>query len=241
MTVFPGIMPLLNRAFLAVLFTCMSACASNSTTSDNEKDSPGISYLAKTDIDTVTDVHIQQSLDFLRALAEKLYRRNPIYCKRTNRTIDQCVARIFDTNRRWKYDELQGKRGTSAIELAFDDSYTHDRVLAFIIGLKAMINAAYNNKTEFFVYDELEPQKLYNSARNIEIAVWRLSNRRNPQGELYLLSNAPTTNPPNLSFERLFGKLIATQDMMARVIELRTGRRIKNIIQTLAGAIFLPI
>lgn len=241
MTAFPRILSFLNRVFLAVLITCVSACASNSTTNDNEKDSPGISYLAKTDIDTVTDVHIQRSLEFLRTLAGKLYRRNPIYCKRTNRTIDQCVARMFDTNRRWQYDELQGKQGASAIELAFDDGYTRDRVLAFIIGLKAMVKAAYNNKTEFFVFDELEPQKLYNSARNIEIAVWRLSNRRNPQGELYLLSNAATTNPPNLSFERLFGKLIATQDMMARVIELRTGRRIKNIIQTLAGAIFLPI
>ena len=56
-------------------------------------------------------------------------------------------------------------------------------------GLGSMIQAAFNDKTELFLLDDLDPQRLYNAARNVEIAVWKLSNARDPRGELYLLSN----------------------------------------------------
>jgi len=94
---------------------------------------------------------------------------------------------------------------------------------------------------EFFVIDELDPQKLYNSARNVEIAVWKLSNDRDANGQLFLLSNSALDEPRNLSFERLFGKVIAHQDMMARIISGSTNRTIRHVIQRLMGAVFLPI
>jgi hypothetical protein len=45
-----------------------------------------------------------------------------------------------------------------------------------------MLNAAFEEKTEFFMLDELDPQKIYNSARNLEIAAWKLANARDAGG-----------------------------------------------------------
>ena len=57
------------------------------------------------------------------------------------------------------------------MRLAFEESYEGDRVLALIEGLRGMVLDAYNGQQEFYLLDELDPQKLYNAARNIEIAV----------------------------------------------------------------------
>ena len=103
-----------------------------------------------------------------------------------------------------------------------------------------MVFLAYNGKTEFYLTDSLDPQKLYNSARNIEIAAWKLANSRDARGERLLLSNE-MADVPNLSFEREFGKMIADQDAMARIAAQRTNRTIRRAIQTLATAVFLPI
>jgi hypothetical protein len=44
----------------------------------------------------------------------------------------------------------------------------------------------------------------------------------------------------NLSFERLFGKLISLQDTMALIVSERKDRVIKNVIQ-FVGMAFLPV
>ena len=60
-------------------------------------------------------------------------------------------------------------------------------------------------------------------------------------GELYLYTNSLPGEVPNLSYERLLGKLIATQDSIAIIIAGKTNRAIKTVIQTMATAVFLPI
>ena len=120
-------------------------------------------------------------------------------------------------------------------------NFKGDRVLAFTVGLHTMIMASYNDKKEFHIIDSLDAQKLYNSARNLEISVWRLSNKRDKYGKLFLLSNSNNGEIANLSYERLFGKLIATQDTMAKITAEKTQRTIKSVIQSVASAVFLPI
>jgi len=151
------------------------------------------------------------------------------------------VARIFEGRHEWNFPELQGKHGAQAIHLAFQEDYLGDRVLAFIAGLGSMIQTAFQDKTEFFVLDDLDPQSLYNAARNVEIAVWKLSNARTPQGELLLLSNEGIGPVPNLSFEREFGKVIASLDVLSKIIADKTNRTVVKVIQSLATAVFLPI
>ena len=101
---------------------------------------------------------------------------------------------------------------------------------------------AYGGEYEFFLHHEFDPQKLYYLARNIEIASWRLRNKKWPDGRLFLLSSGADQNGvSNLSYERLFGKLIALQDHFAYVVADTTNRRIKNVVQSMATAVFFPI
>jgi hypothetical protein len=200
-----------------------------------------LDYIAKSDVDMVSEVHQKAVLDSLRLLTEKLYKRNPKEWRKSGQaSADAAAARLFDGVPR-KYLVLDGRRGSDAIYLAFDDNYSGDRVLAFCFGLKEMLLASYGNKTEFFLTDDLDPQKLYNSARNLEIAAWKLANTRNARGEPFLLSNEAEGPVKNLSFEREFGKMIAGQDTLARIIAEKTNRSIVHVAQSVATAVFLPI
>lgn len=238
------------RSFLLLAFlsTLLSSCASTiPARTDSKKIPPAshelkISSLAKSDLNTVTEIHQQESFDHLRTLMEKLYRRNPREWKKSGQTsVESAVYRAFYSRSDWRFPELNGKRGAECLNLAFQENYQGDRVLAFTAGLATMIMASYNNQAEFFVLDEIDPQKLYNSARNIEIAVWKLSNARDSQGALFLLSNEYDGANHNLSFEREFGKLIAQQDTLARIMAEKTNRSIVRVIQSVATAVFLPI
>jgi hypothetical protein len=122
--------------------------------------------------------------------------------------------------------------------LALKPEYGGDRVFAFGVGLASMVFLAYNGKTEFYLPESLDPQKLYNSARNIEIAAWKLANARDSRGQPLLLSNDMAGDVRNLSFEREFGKMIAYQDVMAQIAAQRTNRIIRRVVQTLATAVF---
>jgi len=116
-----------------------------------------------------------------------------------------------------------------------------DEVLAFVAGVGSMIQTAFNDKTEFFALDDLDPQGLYNAARNVEIAVWKLSSARAPQGELFLLSNEGGGPVQNLSFEREFGKVISSLDVLSKIVADKENRTVIKVIQSLATAVFLPV
>ncbi|PLX62683.1 MAG: hypothetical protein C0630_05625 [Sedimenticola selenatireducens] len=198
--------------------------------------------IAKSDVDMVAEIQIRFSMEHLRELMEKLYRRNPREWRKGGvASLEQAVDRVFGIGRTGHFPELQQKRGTDAVMLTFDEDYRGDRVLAFIEGLRGMILAAHNDKQTFYLTDELDPQKLYNAARNIEIATWKLGHTRDSAGRLFLVSNQMVGPVINLSYERLFGKLIALQDGMARIVAQSSNRRIKTIIQSVASAVFMPI
>jgi len=228
----------------AALMFCLSACATSPPRPGKGPNPPDfkVGSLAKTEIDQIAELHVQEALSHLRLLAEKLYRRNPReWRKGGNASLEQAVARIFDGGFNVDFPELEHRRGTDAVHFAFREDYAGDRVLAYVWGLTTMTLAAYNDKTEFYATDGLDPQKLYNAARNYEIAAWKLANARDARGELYLLSNEISGGARNLSFEREFGKLIGETDMMARIVAGRENRTIVRVIQNLATAVFLPI
>jgi hypothetical protein len=197
---------------------------------------------AKADIDIAAEAHARECLASARLLMEKLYRRNPREWRKGNyASMDAAVARAFDPQLQFRFPELGNAQGTNAINLALKPDYTGDRVFAFGAGLAGMIFASYNGKTEFYLTDTLDPQKLYNSARNIEIAAWKLANARDSRNNLLILSNEASGDVANLSFEREIGKMIAYQDVMAEIAAQRTNRIIRRVVQSLAIAVFLPI
>jgi hypothetical protein len=200
------------------------------------------SQLIKTDLDRVAEAHQREIFMNLRLLTEKLYRRNPRELRKSSQSsVERGVARIFERQHGWKFADLKGARGTQAIHLAFREDYPGDRVLAFTVGLGSMIQTAFNDRTEFFVLDDLDPQGLYNAARNVEIAVWKLSNAHTPEGEPLLLSNEAAGPVRNLSFEREFGKVIGSLDVLSKIVADKNNRTVIKVIQSLATAVFLPV
>ncbi|MBE7460360.1 MAG: hypothetical protein HS112_07530 [Zoogloeaceae bacterium] len=198
--------------------------------------------MAKSDVDRVAEAHQREVFASLKLLAEKLYRRNPREWKKGGQpSLEAAVARIFEANHAWRFAELENKRGTDAIHLAFREDFAGDRVLALVAGLGGMVMTAFNDKSELFLLDDLDPQALFNAARNVEIAVWKLSNAATPNGELYLLSNEGAGPVRNLSFEREFGKIIGNLDLLSKIIADKTNRIVAKVFQNLATAIFLPV
>lgn len=227
---------------LLLLAACASRGGAGATAPGKASNSFDPAQIAKTDIDRVAEAHQREIFASLKLLAEKLYRRNPREWKKSNQpSLDAAVARIFEAHHEWKFAELDGKRGAEAIHLAFREDYAGDRVLAYVAGLGGMMQTAFNDKTEFFVLDDLDAQALYNAARNIEIAVWKLSNARAADGELFLLSNEINGTVRNLSFEREFGKVIANLDVLSKIIADKTNRTVVKVIQNVATALFLPV
>jgi hypothetical protein len=243
----------LRRCVGAVVATCLlAACASTpayppTAPSTGHRPPPreatfSVSDLLKSDIDAVAEVHLRESIASARLLMEKLYRRNPRELRKSGAaTPEAAVARAFDPRYVWRFPELSNLRGIEALQLAFRPDFTGDRVFAFGVGLGSMITRAYDDKTRFYLTDSLDAQRLYNAARNVEIAAWKLANTRGPNGEPMLLSNDMSAAAPNLSFEREIGKLVAYQDTLALVMAQRTNRTIRLFTQSLATAVFLPI
>ena len=238
-----------TTAFCAVLSACTSgpptfpaaAPTTGKRTPPLERDFRAAD-VAKADVDIVAEAHMRECLASARLLMQKLYRRNPREWRKGNyASLEAAVAQAFEGRAQFRFHELGDRRGSEAIILALNPEYSGDRVFAFGVGLASTVFLAYNGKTEFYLTDSLDPQKLYNSARNIEIAAWKLANARNARGEPLLVSNEKTDDVANLSFEREFGKMIAYQDVMAEVAAQRSNRTIRRIVQTLATAVFLPI
>jgi hypothetical protein len=219
-----------------LIFLCIILLSGCSTSSDFH-----IENFAKTDIDEVYEIHMNQVVTLLRTLTVKLYKKNPYELQKVHgQTIRSRLNQIFICPVDKKYNELQFKESMDAISLGFEPEFEGDRIFAMMVGLYTMIHASYNQKCDLFMLDYLNAQNLYNSARNIEIFVWRLNTRKKENDRLFILTNNLDGEVKNLSYERIFGKLISLQDTLALIVSDRSGRIIKRIAQ-IAGMAFLPI
>lgn len=223
---------------LLVIFSFISGCMDKNAKPFDMKN------LAKSDIDMVADVNLTEWRKLTRELTIKLYKRNPKELQKVaGMTINQRLDQLFPIERLPNgFPELNNTDGSLAVTLAFSEEFEGDRVFAYMAGITGMLNAAYDGKKEIFFLDDLNQQKLYNSARNLESAAWHLNNRKDPQGQLYLLSNGISEEGiTNYSYERILGKLIGIQDLMARIISDKTNRTINRVVQGAASMTFLPI
>ena len=236
----------MKRLLIPVLILGLAACSSQPIQRKDGTSSArsfSVANLAKGDIDTVTEISQQQAIASLKLLTEKLYRRNPTEWRKGNCTgPEQATSELFEPLDHWHLSPKQSLDWKGSIFNAFREDYDGDRVKSLMEGLLTMTMASYDNKVELYLLDSLDPQKLYNTARNFEVVAWKLSNAKNAKGEPVLLTNAVDSNGvANLSFEREFGKIIATQDTIARVIEDKTNRSIRSGVFNAASFILLPI
>lgn len=228
-----------------LLLLLLTGCAGQSIQHKdglNTKRQFALANVGKSDIGLVSELAQREVLVSLRRLAVKLYRRNPQeYRKNGYDNLEVAVGRIFDQLPNWRESGLDKVDWAESLRLAFSESYAGDRVHTYMLALTVMVMASYDHITEFYVTHELNAQRLYNSARNLEVAVWKLSNARKANGEMFLLSNSIDDGTQNLSFEREFGKVIAQQDLLALIAEDKSNRDINRVIQNVASFVLLPV
>ena len=237
----------MKRFFGLILCGVLGACVANSPFEakpiPERGDRSSANQLIKNDFDRMADVELYENTQSLRVLMTKLYKRNPHeLAKSTSDNADKMVDWVFEgeLQHHFKFKEIDNKQDTDAIFLAFDANYQGDRVLPFIVGLHTMLLKAHGNKKEFYLTDSINPQHIYNVARNIEIAAWKLSTSRDTNGNLYLVTNEINSVDRNLSFEREFGKMIGRTDLYAISLAEKSERFISRVMQSIATAVFLP-
>ena len=207
-----------------------------------EPDRQSGTQLGKTDFDRMADHEIRENIQSLRSLMIKLYKRNPSELKKsTSEDAEKMVNWVFNGNHNWNFEAINNIQGNDAIYLAFNEDYKGDRVLPFIVGIYTMLIKAHGGKKEFYLFDSIDPQLLYNASRNVEIAAWKLSNTKDASGRLFLVANEINEKENNLSFEREFGKIIGRTDFIAFTLSEKMERSIARVIQNLATGILIPI
>ncbi len=227
---------------LAVLFALLLAACSTKLEKDGRTNTTvDVKYLAKSEVDRIADTNRAEVVGGLLLIADKLYKRNPKEWKKSGQPSREAAIERLRQRYQQRWPEMNRLREGPAASLAFSDAYGGDRVAALVYGLLTMVDAAFEHKEEFYVLDSLNEIKLYNSARNMEVAVWKLGHDRNAAGELFLLSNELDPANRNLSFEREFGRLMGLLDFMAKIVADRNGRTLSRVSQTVVSTIFLPV
>ena len=200
-----------------------------------------IKNLAKSDIDLVADEFITETRVAVRELVVKLYKRNPVQLqKNPGMTVEGRLAQLRVHRHELDFPELNGQQGIDAMNMAFNPGFRGDRVFALVVGLGSMLREAYRYKAEMFLTDQLEPEVLLTSARNVEVLLWKLKNTRKPDGEHYLITHEYKGVVDNLSFERLFGRIIILQEMMARIAGDSDDRTVTGAVHAVSK-VFLPL
>ena len=231
------------RILIILIFLLLTGCANNTLKNKDatQYDRSSVSQFGKTDFDRMADYEIRENIESLKILMVKFYKKNPKELRKTSSDNAEIVTNwVFNAKHDWKFKSINFAQGTDALNQVFDESFEGDRVLSLITGLYTMIKKAHGDKIEFFIFDSLNAQLIYNSARNVEIILWKLSTTRNVTGQLFLVSNEMDKKNENLSFEREFGKIIGRIDYFAYTLSEKSERGITRAIQGIATGIFLP-
>lgn len=228
---------LAGMLLLGVLAGCASAPSTHGEV-QGERFSSGEMW--QSDSNRMATLAMRDNLESVWLLADKLYQRNPAEWKKSapsrQAAVENVRAAVLARN---AWSDLQGQRDVAALSLALQPHFAGDRVAAFTYAVADTIITAHGNKTRFTLVDGMDPQHVYNAARNLEIANWILNSRRRPDGSPLLLSNHMDERDRNLSFEREMGKIIGRLDLMASYGTERYRRSIIGYGQSLVAGPFL--
>jgi hypothetical protein len=236
---------IIATGIVVVLGAGLSGCAANGPPAAKTPHNEEMSFdqFAQTDFNRTVTIAMRDNLESLNRLLEKLYRRNPAEWRKAG---FPDLETAIKTGRSAILGgqaprQLRGLGDIQILSVSLDPAYQGDRVAAFVFGLADMIIQAHNGKTRFYVSDQLSAQHIYNAARNVEIADWLLSTRRNAAGQPLLLSNEISDGQANLSFEREFGQIIGRLDLVANLLDENLRRVGINYVQGLLFFNFLPV
>ena len=229
------------RWLAVILAVMLTACATKLGKDGRTDTTVDPKYLLKSEVDRIADTNRAEVVGGLLLIADKLYKRNPKEWKKGGAVSREAAVERLRQRQHRSWPEFSGQREGAVASLAFAEVYSGDRVAALVFGLLSMVDAAFEHKEEFYILDSLNEMKLYNSARNMDVAVWKLGHDRNAAGELFLLSNELDPVNRNLSYEREFGRVMGLLDFMAKVVADRNGRTFSRLSQSVVSAVFLPV
>jgi len=240
---------MLPARLLLVMPVLLAACAAPAPPAhDNtvQGAAPSVEEWGQSGFDRVATIAMRENLEALYRLADKLYRRNPSEWRKGGATSREAaleqLRQMIEKGGNWP--ALQQQRDIEALALALSPEYTDDRVAGFIFALADMLIAAHGGKIELYLLDNYDAQHLHNAARNLEIAIWMLAQRRDAQGKPLLLADEISPEVRNVSYEREFAKIIARLDLLAQLATEKHRRAIIGTVQSMAGGAlfqFLPV
>jgi hypothetical protein len=230
-----------NLFLLLLIFNLFSCAPGLKSKKGEEYDKTSVNQFGKNDFDRMADLEFRENMDSLELLMLKLYKRNPNQLKKsTSDNAELMVKWVFHGDHNNNFKDIQNKKDIDALNLVWDNSFKGDRVLALIVGLKTMLLQAHEGKNDFYLFDKIDPQKIYNVARNIEVVVWKLSSKKDIDNNYFLITNSLDETNQNLSFEREFGKIIGRTDYFAYTLSEKTARTITRVFQSVTTRLFLP-
>ena len=193
----------------------------------------------------VTQQAMQANRRSLLLLADKLYRRNPLEWRKSAASREAALTQLENamlTGQLWA--QLNGLRDVTALSQSLAPDFNGDRVAAFVMSCHDTIVTAHGGKRDFYYLDGVDPQHVFNAARNMETALWILNTRKDARGQPLLLANEIGPDSRNLTFEREFGKIIGRLDLLASYMTERYRRAAIGYVQGLVMApvlAFLPV
>ena len=214
----------LGAAAGVVCVLTLSACSSQQ-----------IKNIGKTDVDMVIDAHIEMLNQYLADLTILLYKNNPdALAKTPGMTVELRLTQILQHPTDVRYTELNNARQVDAIELAMSPNFRGDRVFALMLGISSMLRLSYDDKDETFIFDKLDAQKIYLSARNLEVTLRML--RKPPQG--VVIRTGENREAADYELSNTMNRMIGLQDMVSNLSESTSKRMVKKLVQ---NAILIPI
>lgn len=229
-------------ALVLVLAGCASAPTDHGTVSGEPFT---VIDLVQSDAGRMATLGMRDNLHSLFLLQDKLYKRNPSEWRKSAPSREAAIEAVRQAVLlRQPWAPLGERRDVAALSYALSVDFTDDRVAAFIYACGDMLLMAHGERTTFTLLNGLDAQRLYNAARNMEIAMWVLNSRRKPDGTPLLLANEISAAGQNLSFEREMGKIIGRLDLLATFTTEKYRRALINYGQNwMAGPLltFLPV
>lgn len=113
--------------------------------------------------------------DELRALMLQLYTEHPDeLAKSTQVGPREMTEWVFDGKANWKFEAIRRMQGMAAIDLAFDEAFAGDRILALVVGVETLLFEGYGSQNEFEIPPQSDRQQLQQLRQQLKALQARL-------------------------------------------------------------------